>query len=229
MYGLEPYGTANPVPVFVTARVRIVDVSAVGAGKHIRFQLEIGSDTVTAMYFRHGLSDIDVYPGDEIDVMYTLDINEFQGRRTLQMILKEFRLSQAIASREYVEHSEYRRVCGCMETGDAIPRETAERVTPVRSDFAGVYSKLKHEICLGHEVYSIRALRHFLHAGGISINYSKLKFILRILDEMRILSVVEADPEREIYHFGYISTQGKVDLEKSAVLQKLRSFCATEY
>lgn len=229
LYGLEPYGTANPVPVFVTERVRIVDVSAVGAGKHIRFQLEIGSDTVTAMYFRHGLSDIDVYPGDEIDVMYTLDINEFQGRRTLQMILKEFRLSQAIASREYMEHSEYRRVCGCMETGDAIPRETAERVTPVRSDFAGVYSKLKHEICLGHEVYSIRALRHFLHAGGISINYSKLKFILRILDEMRILSVVEADPEREIYHFGYISTQGKVDLKKSAVLQKLRSFCATEY
>ena len=78
-------------------------------------------------------------------------------------------------------------------------------------------------------MYSIRALRHFLRANGIEMNYSKLKFILQILDEMRILRITEDDPEREIYHFEYISTKGKVDLEKSAVLHKLRSLCATEY
>ena len=229
LYGLEPYGTANPVPVFVTQRVRIADVSAVGAGKHIRFQLEVGKDTVTAMYFRHGLADIDVYPGDEIDVLYTLDVNEFQGRRSLQMILKEYRLSQTIASREYAEHSEYGHICRCMENGGAISPETAEQVIPVRDDFVCIYSKLKREISLGHEVYSIRALRHFLRASGMEMNYSKLKFILQILDEMRILRVTEADPDREIYHFEYISAKGKVDLEKSAVLHKLYSLCATEY
>ena len=229
LYGLEPYGTANPVPVFVTQRVRIADVSAVGAGKHIRFQLEVGKDTVTAMYFRHGLADIDVYPGDEIDVLYTLDVNEFQGHRSLQMILKEYRLSQTIASREYAEHSEYEHICRCMENGGAVSPETAGQVIPVRDDFVCIYSKLKREISLGHEVYSIRALRHFLRASGMEMNYSKLKFILQILDEMRILRVTEADPDREIYHFEYISTKGKVDLEKSAVLHKLRSLCATEY
>lgn len=225
LYGLEPYGTANPVPVFVTERVRIADVSAVGAGKHIRFQLVVGNETITAMYFRHGMADIDVYPGDVIDVMYNLDINEFQGRRSLQMILKEFRLSQAIAERESREHEEYELVCRHMENGDALPFEIAENVVPERSDFASVYSKLKHEICLGHEVYSVRALRHFLGTAGIHINYTKLKLILRIFDEMRLLRVIEADPEREVYHFEYVSTQGKVDLEKSAIMQKLRFAC----
>lgn len=222
LYGLEPYGTANPVPVFVTECARVADVCTVGAGKHIRFQLQIGDDLVTAMYFRHTLSDIDVYPGDEIDVMYNLDINEFQGRRSLQMILKDYRLSKRVASRENAEHNEYDFVCRCMENNQPIPADTADRVVPERSDFATVYSKLKHEICLGHEVYSIRALRHFLSGAGIHINYSKLKFILQILHEMRLLSVIEADPDREVYHLGYISTQGKVDLEKSTVMQKLR-------
>lgn len=228
LYNLEPYGTANPMPVFVTECVRVEDVSAVGAGKHIRFQLEVGKDMVTAMYFRHGLTDIDVYPGDTIDVMYNLDINEFQGRRSLQMILKGFRLSESIASVEQREHNEYDLVCRCMENGGAVSSLPVDQIVPQRSDFAVVYSKLKHEIFLGHEVYSIRALRHFLAGCGIHIPYSKLKFILRILDEMRILRVTEADPEREIYHFEYIVTEGKVDLEKSAILQKLRSVCVAE-
>lgn len=222
LYGLEPYGTANPMPVFVTKSVRVADVCTVGAGKHIRFQLEVGQEIITAMYFRHTLSDIDVYPGDEIDVMYNLDVNEFQGRRSLQMIVKEFRLSDRIASREYAAHEEYDCVCRCMEEGTPISADLAELVIPERKDFASVYSKLKREICLGHEVYSIRALRHFLAACGIHMNYGKLKFILRIFDEMRILRVIEADPEREIYHFEYVSTQGKVNLEKSAIMQKLR-------
>ena len=210
------------MPVFVTKSVRVADVCTVGAGKHIRFQLEVGQEIITAMYFRHTLSDIDVYPGDEIDVMYNLDVNEFQGRRSLQMIVKEFRLSDRTASREHAAHEEYGCVCRCMEEGTPISADLAELVIPERKDFASVYSKLKREICLGHEVYSIRAFRHFLAACGIHMNYGKLKFILRIFDEMRILRVIEADPEREIYHFEYVSTQGKVNLEKSAIMQKLR-------
>ena len=211
------------MPAFVTCSARVIDVSAVGAGKHIRFQLDVGGEKITAMYFRHGLADIDVYPGDAIDVMYNLDINEFQGRRSLQMILKEIRLAKDIASRENAEHNEYAFVCRAMEGGDRISPETAERVIPIRSDFAAVYNKLKQEICLGHEVYSIRALRHFLASAGIGIHYAKLKFILRILNEMRILRADEVDAEREIYQFEYIRTQGKIDLEQSAVLQKLRA------
>lgn len=228
MYGLEPYGTANPMPTFVTCSARVVDVSAVGAGKHIRFQLDVGGEKITAMYFRHGLADIDVYPGDVIDVMYNLDINEFQGRRSLQMILKEIRLSKDIASRENAEHNEYAFVCRAMEMGSRISPETAERVVPVRADFAAVYSKLKQEICLGHEVYSIRALRHFLASVGVHIPFAKLKFVLRILDEMRVLRADEVDTQREIYHFEYIRTQGKIDLEKSALLQKLRTAAQTD-
>lgn len=228
MYALEPYGTANPTPVFVTYRARVADVSAVGAGKHIRFQLEIGGESVTAMYFRHGLSDIDVYPGDRIDVMYTLDINEFQGRRSLQMILKDFRLSAEAASRENAEHNEYAFVCAAMKGGSPITAETATRVIPVRGDFAVVYSKLKQEICLGHEVYSIRALRHFLAAAGVEIGYAKLKMILRILDEMHLLRADEVDTEREIYHFTYIPQQGKTNLEKSTLLIQLRGAVSTD-
>jgi hypothetical protein len=144
------------------------------------------------------------------------------------MILKDFRLSAEAASRENAEHNEYAFVCAAMEGGSPITAETAARVIPVRGDFAVVYSKLKQEICLGHEVYSIRALRHFLATAGVEINYAKLKLILRILDQMHLLRADEVDTEREIYHFTYIPPQGKSDLEKSPLLLQLRCAVATD-
>jgi len=228
LYALEPYGTGNPVPVFVSCSMTVADVSAVGAGKHVRFRLEKDGVGVTAMLFRHGLSDIDVYPGDAVDVMYTMDINEFQGKQSLQFILKDIRLARESAEREADERRAYDSVLARMK--GVQPEDGGADFTdmiPTRQDFAAVYPKLKHEICLRHEVFSIRALRHLLSSLGVDVGYGKLKFILAVFGEMRILRVEELDAERDIYCLGLIYNQQKADLEKSEILQKLRR-CAQD-
>lgn len=227
LYSLEPYGTSNPTPVFVTYAMTIADITAVGAGKHIRFRLEKDGVSVTAMYFRHGLADIDAYPGEQIDVMYQLDVNEFQGVRSLQMILKDIRLSEDIRRREQEEHRMYHDAQTCIRERKALMPEMVSDVLPARSDFASVYHVLRHEISLGHEVFSIRALRHLLRASGVCIGYVKLKYVLSVFQELRILSVEEPDEEREIYHFRLVCTQEKTSLDRSVILQRLRA-CAEQ-
>lgn len=225
LYALEPFGVANPVPVFVTYSMTIADITAVGAGKHIRFRMEKDGVSVTAMYFRHGLADIDAYPGERVDVMYQLDVNEFQGVRSLQMIVKDIRLAEDVRRKERAEHTLYAATLSCIQEEKPLAADTLPYVLPVRSDFAAVYSTLKREIKLGHEVYSIRALRHLLRASGIHIGYCKLKFILSVFGELRILNVEIPDEEREIYRFRLVNAQGKTSLDRSVLLQKLRA-CA---
>ncbi len=225
LYGLEPYGLSNPTPVFVSYSMNVADIAAVGAGKHLRVRLEKDDVSVTAMYFRHGLADIDFYPGDRVDVMYNLDINEFQGNRSIQFILKEIRLSEDIRSREADEHAQYNEICACMTASSPLDARVIPFAVPVRADFAAVYSTLKHELTLGHEIYSIRALRHLLRSRNISIGYTKLTFILAVFGELSILRVEEIDPVREIYRFQMIYGREKTSLDRSVILRKLYS-CA---
>lgn len=223
LYELEPYGVSNPVPVFVTFDMTVADVAAVGAGKHLRMKLTAGDKDFTAMYFRHGLADIDVYPGDRIDVLYTLDINEFQGRKSLQMIVKEFRLSESIAREEDAAHEVYNRVTDSLAAGKTPAQADAAAVTPNRSECGIVYNTLKHELHLGHEVFSIRALLHLLRTSGYDIPYGKLKMILRVFSELNLIEVKENDSVREIYTFRYVYLQGKTSLDKSVLLQTLQA------
>lgn len=226
LYALEPYGISNPVPLFFTQSMTVADVSTVGAGKHIRFKLKKDGVEMTAMYFRHGLADIDVYPGDSIDVLYNLDINEFQGKKSLQMILKDFRLSADLRAREADAHAVYQRVSDALASENVPDSDEARAVLPDRSECGTVYNVLKHELYLGHEVFSIRALSHLLRTTGKTVPYGKLKFILRVFSELHLLQVEELDPMREIYAFRYIHMHGKTSLDKSELLQALRRAAA---
>ncbi len=221
LYDLEPFGVSNPVPLFATFNMTVVDVAAVGAGKHLRLKLAAGEKEITAMYFRHGLSDIDVYPGDRMDVLYTLDVNEFQGRKSLQMIVKEFRLTADIAEAEEEKRALYRRVSDAIVQGEAPNAADAAAVYPDRTECGIVYNTLKHELHLGHEVFSIRALLHLLRTNGHPIPYGKVKIILRVFSELNLITVKETDAEREIYTFGYVYLQEKTSLDKSRLLQTL--------
>ena len=94
LYLFEPYGVKNPVPLFYLKDAYVADESLVGGGKHTRLILKKGDVTVTAMCFRKSIGDLDIYPGDTVDALFNLDVNEFGGMRNLQMIVRDVRLAE---------------------------------------------------------------------------------------------------------------------------------------
>lgn len=84
---LSPYGIANPRPRFASLAARVADIFLMGNDKqHMKLKLEQGNKIFSAVGF--GLSRdwaAVLRAGDLIDVVYELDINEWQGRREIQM------------------------------------------------------------------------------------------------------------------------------------------------
>ncbi len=223
LYYLEPYGTLNPVPVFRTDALTVVEVFAIGGGKHTKLTLRRGNMNITAMCFRMSLAELDLYPGDTVDVLYNLDINEFQGIKSLQMIVKDIRLTESELKREIREHKIFDSLYHGEKLDFELTDEEKSACIPTRDDFAAVYSTLKRELRVEHEVFSIRALAHLMNSCGHNIPYIRLKFIIMIFRELNLIGVEELDAEKEIYSFKYIFVKNKVNLEKASIFKKLKS------
>jgi len=85
----EPTGYGNPDPVFVSRDIKVKASRTVGAeGKHLKLTLdnEHGA-TIDAIGFRIGNLQASLPP--RLDLMYTLEVNEYNGRTSLQLNLKD--------------------------------------------------------------------------------------------------------------------------------------------
>jgi single-stranded-DNA-specific exonuclease len=86
---LEPTGYGNPDAVFVSRNVRVRNARTVGGdGKHLKLYLEDAHGvTHDAIGFRLGHLQPDL--PERIDIMFTYEINEFNGRTNYQLNLKD--------------------------------------------------------------------------------------------------------------------------------------------
>jgi len=85
---LQPTGYGNPDAVFITRNARVQSSRAVGAdARHLKLSLSDGRITFDAIGFRLGglLADLPKV----VDVLYTLEVNEYNGRSSLQLNLKD--------------------------------------------------------------------------------------------------------------------------------------------
>ena len=87
---LEPYGTANPEPLFLARGVRVRSRAVVGAS-HLKMLLECDGRRLAAIAF--GMADRVVDTGDEIDILYRPRVSEWGGERTLEAEIRDFRRS----------------------------------------------------------------------------------------------------------------------------------------
>ncbi len=88
---LEPTGYGNSSAMFVSRNVKIKSFRAVGSeGRHLKLILESTSGAIyDAIGFRMGEKAASLPP--RVDVMYTFEANEFNGRTSLQLNLKDIK------------------------------------------------------------------------------------------------------------------------------------------
>lgn len=222
LYHLEPFGVSNPVPTFVSYDLKISRIVSISGGKHTKLILTDGNNTICAMYFNMPVSRFPLHEGEYADVLYSVDINEFQNNRSVQMILLDIRMSKS--SSENMEHlkERYEQV---KAGGEFDP---SENFVPDRDDFALVYTVLRRECRMGHDALSIRTILSLVNAAdsGRDINYVKLMYMLRIFSELRICSVEELGAD--LFGFEIAFCQTKTSIDKSSILKKLKSQCANK-
>ena len=90
---LEPFGEANKMPVFIYKNLRIDSIRALSEGKHLKLSLKDGNILIDAIGFYMGSYANDFLLGDRVDVLGTLETNEFRGVKNIQINLKDIRKS----------------------------------------------------------------------------------------------------------------------------------------
>lgn len=215
LFLLEPYGISNPVPLFAMYGMTVSDITPVGAGRHTKMVLRRDSLSVVSMYFCVSPQDLDFTVGDSVDVLFNLDVNEYQNIRSLQFIVRDVRLSES-ACRDMEKETElYERI----KDGEVLGK--AAEIVPTRDEFGTVYTLLRRESRAAKDTFSLFGLVRMLKRQNAEIGYVKLKFIIRIFQELNLVGMDELS--EDFYRFSITYTKNKTSLDKSNIYRKLKS------
>lgn len=217
LQALEPYGVGNPMPTFYTKGVTVNEITSISEGKHTRFSFGEGRGSVSAMFFANSPDSLGIYNGDKVDIIYNLDINEWLGRRTVQLNIKDIKHSDSQNEEFNFEKERFNQIWN----GASFTHE--EGILPDREDFATVYRYISSTVRQGTDVLSLRDIISGLKksASSKAMGYIKLKIIIKVFTELNILAINEIAPE--IYCFKIYFSSTKTDLEKSNLLKRIRT------
>ena len=211
---LEPFGTSNPVPNFVLRDATLLRVIPMGNGKHTKLIIEKDGISMVAVWFGTEYTALPFEIGDRVDVMFQLNINEFQNVTSLQMIVQDIQFAQTFEESSRIRWERYEEIRA------GAPIRAEEDVIPTREDMACVYTLLKREYQIGHTYFPIRRILSMLNQQGITTGYYKLKTIIRIMQELNICDITE--PVQDCFLFDFYFNPTKTSIDKSSILKKLK-------
>ncbi|MDR2421405.1 MAG: single-stranded-DNA-specific exonuclease RecJ [Oscillospiraceae bacterium] len=82
---LEPFGNGNLPPSMLIRGARVALLSPVGGGKHTRLRIEKGRVSLDCIFFAAEADSLKIREGGSADVAFAPQLNEFRGRRSVQL------------------------------------------------------------------------------------------------------------------------------------------------
>ncbi len=210
---LEPYGAGNHRPVFLLPGCTISALSEVGGGRHLKLKAGFRGGSFDAIFFSATAEECGIAVGDRVDLAFYPQINEYRGRRSVQLQLADLRPAQTRAQAERALWEKYCR-------GEALSAAEAAALTPSRAEFAGLWRYLKNRSA-GQRVEenSLRLAKNVASATGLREAYTRTMICLEVFHERGLLRLEQSTGHLRI---DLNHVEGKVDLEDSYILKKLR-------
>ena len=217
---LEPFGVSNPVPVFIMRGLSVINSVPIGNGKHTK--LTLGRDGVkfNAVRFGATVDETGLAVGDSADVVFNLSVNDFMGNRSVQLLVRDCRMSEEEENGKRAAVAEYEAAVRGEEwacTGNV----------PGREDFVGIYLRLKRAFPDGKGRICLNTFLGELNATPSQsgpVGYVRLRLALGILDEGGVISLEYTDTSRpgaELAEVTVNNPEKKAELEKTCLYRQL--------
>lgn len=85
---LEPYGASNPQPIFAINDVVLIEKRLMGENKsHLKLIFDKNGEVFECV--RWGLGDIDLQKGDVANIAFSPQLNTFNGKTSIQLLIKD--------------------------------------------------------------------------------------------------------------------------------------------
>ena len=211
---LEPFGTGNPKPVFLLRGVCVLSCCDVGGGRHLKMKLRRDGVVLDAIFFSANAAACGVSAGDRLDVVFTPQINEFRGSRTVQLQVCDLRPAP---TRAQLEQELFQR----LQAGTELSRWEAGLLLPSRQDFARLWRFLEHNCVGGWMEAGPALLRQAARQGDGRCAYGRTLVCLHVMGDRGLIRL-----ERDQLHL--CRPENKVDLEQAQLMRRLRAFLEDE-
>lgn len=86
---LEPFGEGNKPPIFQINNVKIDSIRSLSQGKHLKMEIKDQNSLIQAIGFNLGNLANDYKIEDKINIAGTLEINNYNGRETIQINIRD--------------------------------------------------------------------------------------------------------------------------------------------
>lgn len=198
---LEPYGAGNSQPIFGLFNVKLMSVTSIGDGKHIRFEVEKKGRSFKIVKFQTAQEDFPYKNGDMLDIAIKISKNYYKGRYYLSICAQDIRLNATDDDKYFREKSSFE----LFRLGDYAQ----DGIYPDRNVFALLYRFLKQS-----EGWQY-GFDDLYFAMGQSITYAQLYFALETLCQAGLIS---RDGRKILLN----KTEGKANLENTNIIKTLK-------
>lgn len=202
---LEPYGSGNPQPVLCLTDVVLEHITPIGGGNHLKLRLGKGGDVYDCVMFGMRAEELGAVEGDRVDAAFYPQINEFHGRRSVQLLINDLR-------RAYTGDE-----CRGIISGESLPCAwECDSIYPTRRDFVRVWRWLTRSG--GSASGELSALADW---GPDGMPAAMSALCLRAMSEVGLVALELADGC--MFSVRALEREGKADLTSSPLMIKLRS------
>lgn len=127
---LEPCGNGNPRPVMCMTAARLVEVTPIGNGKHLKLRVEKFGFSYDCVFFSQTPKSLGAWEGELVDIAFFPQINEFRSRKSVQLLMTDLR------------RHEFMPLCMKILSSEELAPGEAADCLPCRADLVRVWKRL---------------------------------------------------------------------------------------
>ena len=206
---MKPYGAGNPTPVFGFFNMVLTNIIPLSNNKHLRLVLSRGSVSMSAMLFFTSTEDFPYEKGEVLDIAATLEINEYNDRSSVSVIIKDVKAHDEDAGQILSSGRIFETFC----RGGRLRREELQSILPDREDFALLYRYLRDRGGYNRRTETL--------VGRLQnrLSYGKIRVALEAMNELGLIQIQEGLKTNRIT---LRRVSRKVDLSSASIIKKLR-------
>ena len=210
---LQPYGAGNPTPVFGFYNMTLINIIPLSNNKHLRLVFSRNNISLSAMLFFTCAEEFPYEKGELLDIAATLDANEYNGSRSVTVIVKDIKAHSEDARQILKSRRSYEAFC----RGALRDRAELEELLPDREDFALLYRCLRDR-----QGYSF-PVETLVNRLNNRLSYGKIRVALEAMNELGLIRICEGLRTTSIT---LNRVTGKVNLDDASIIKKLREVTA---
>ncbi len=223
---LEPFGEGNREPVFLVRKVKIVNSSLVGNGKHLKLQLQLDDEKKSVLdAIAFGLGEVSemFVPGTTVDALVKLLVNSWNGTDSLRLQvvdLHHVELGKTLWDKPQVLENLYRNKLPVKQLQILAKCGKTEDLLPNGEDMGVLYQYLRATFRENVNMVDMKLLARLM-AGHFKKPFHAFK-IARAMDmfaEAGLLDLLRISDERVC--FSLLSVKSKVKLEDTDTYRAL--------